>query len=31
MPPKLEGSSIQVIVLAYQFIIEGHGNSPVSL
>lgn len=24
MPPQLEGSSIQVIVLADQFVIEGH-------
>jgi hypothetical protein len=27
MPPELEGSSIEVVVLADQFFIEGHGNS----
>jgi len=26
MPPKLEGASIQVVVLADQFIVEGHGD-----
>ena len=27
MPPELEGSSMEVVVLADQFVIEGHGNS----
>jgi hypothetical protein len=26
MPPKLEGASVQVVVLAYQFVVEGHGD-----
>jgi hypothetical protein len=27
MPPELEGSALEVVVLANQFVIEGHGNS----
>jgi hypothetical protein len=25
MPPQLEGSSVEVVVLAYQFVVKGHG------
>jgi len=24
MPPKLKGASVEVVVLAYQFVVEGH-------
>jgi len=24
MPPKLEGAYVEVVVLAYQFVVEGH-------
>jgi len=27
MPPQLEGAPVEVVVLAYQFVIEGHGIS----
>jgi hypothetical protein len=27
MPPQLEGSAAEVVVLSYQFVIEGHGIS----
>jgi hypothetical protein len=27
MPPKLEGASVEVVVLAYQFVVESHGIS----
>jgi hypothetical protein len=27
MPPKLEGAAVEVVVLAYQFVVEGHGIS----
>jgi hypothetical protein len=30
MPPKLEGAYVEVVVLAYQFVVEGHRISCLS-
>jgi hypothetical protein len=27
MPPKLEGTAVEVVLLSYQFVVEGHGIS----